>query len=190
MLHWAAQDGFEWLITMDCDLQHEPAMIPDFRKRIAVGDVDFISGSRYASPSDSDHMPPPDRREINQIVTREINERLGLNLTDGFCGFKAYRVSSCCDMNLDVDGYDFPMQFWVQAVAADLKIAELPVSLIYNDPNRSFGGPLDDHQRRLRHYRSTLHEEIIRCSSRLPDSAMVDLDLAESESGVSGKSHG
>lgn len=190
MLHWAAQDGFEWLITMDCDLQHEPALIPDFRKRIAQGDVDFVSGSRYVSPSDTDHMPPPDRREVNQIVTEEINQRLGLNLTDGFCGFKAYRVSSCCDMKLDVDGYDFPMQFWVQAVAAGLKIDELPVSLIYNDPNRSFGGPLDDQQRRLRHYRSTLHEEIIRCSQQLPDSAIEGLDLVDCESELPGASHG
>src|SRR6185295_7315569 len=27
---WAAVDGFEWVITMDCDEQHEPAAIPTF----------------------------------------------------------------------------------------------------------------------------------------------------------------
>ena len=35
-------------------------------------------------------------------------------------------------LTLTVDGYDFPMQFWVQAAAHDLRIEELPVRLIYN----------------------------------------------------------
>ena len=30
MFRWAAVDGFDWLVTMDCDEQHEPAAIPDF----------------------------------------------------------------------------------------------------------------------------------------------------------------
>ena len=69
---------------------------------------------------------------------------MGLSITDSFCGFKAYRVTACDRLCLSVDGYDFPMQFWVQAVAHGLVIEELPVRLIYNDPTRTFGGPLDD----------------------------------------------
>src|SRR5438309_9203077 len=34
MLRWAKVDGFDWLITMDCDEQHEPAAIPRFVERI------------------------------------------------------------------------------------------------------------------------------------------------------------
>ena len=179
MFQWAREDGFEWLITMDCDRQHEPAAIPLFRERIKVGDVDVVSGSRYIHRETDDDMPPPDRREINRIMTAEINHRLGLSLTDAFCGFKAYRVEACAGLALDVDGYDFPMQFWVQAVAAGLRIAELPVRLIYNDPSRSFGGPLDDKGRRLRIYQSTLHEEIIRQSADLPLEANTGLELDE-----------
>ena len=190
MMRWAAFDGFDWLVTMDCDEQHEPAAIPRFIEAIQRDDLDVVSGSRYLDPEGRVDAPPPDRRRINGILTGEINHRLGLNLTDAFCGFKAYRVASLSTLGLDVDGYDFPMQFWVQAVAAGLKIDELPVSLIYNDPNRSFGGPLDDQQRRLRHYRSTLHEEIIRCSQQLPDSAIEGLDLVDCESELPGASHG
>ena len=108
-------------------------------------------------------------------MTLELNARLETNLTDSFCGFKAYRIESCSKLDLDVDGYDFPMQFWVQAVAGDLRIKELPVRLIYNDPTRTFGGPLDssDHRRRL--YKSTLHREILRCADRLPPTAVLGL---------------
>lgn len=171
---WAAVDGFDWVITMDCDEQHEPESLPAFFGAMQAGDADVISGSRYLVPIDEQNpesRPPPDRREINGLITRELNERLGLSLTDAFCGFKAYRVRSLAGLSFDEDGYAFPMQFWVQAVAAGLRIAEVPIRLIYNDLTRSFGGPLDDRDNRLAHYRRVLHCELDRCADRLPTSA-------------------
>jgi len=166
MLRWAKFDGYDWLITMDCDEQHEPAAIPDFIDAIGRDTADVISGSRYLC-SNADETPPEDRRVINATITEELNRRLGLSLTDAFCGFKAYRVQACERLTLDVNGYDFPMQFWAQAAAHGLIIEELPVRLIYNDPSRSFGGPLDDPGTRLDHYRRTMHDEIERCAHRL-----------------------
>ena len=157
---WAAVDRFDWIITMDCDEQHEPASIPDFLAAIEGDVLDVISGSRYLNVHPENDAPPEERRQINGLITRELNSRLGLSLTDAFCGFKAYRVSALEKLSLDVDGYAFPMQFWVQAVAAGLRIGELPVRLIYNDATRSFGGPLDDHDHRLAHYRSVLAREL------------------------------
>ncbi|MHC5004849.1 MAG: glycosyltransferase family 2 protein [Planctomycetota bacterium] len=109
MLRWADFDGFDWLITMDCDEQHEPAAIPRFVEAIRRDDADVISGSRYLEATPLDDAPPEDRRAINRTITEELNRRLDLTLTDAFCGFKAYRVSACRQLALDVDGYDFPM---------------------------------------------------------------------------------
>jgi len=53
-----------------------------------------------------------------------------------------------------------PMQLWVQAAAAGLRICELPVRLIYNDPTRHFGGLLDDPAVRFDHYRSVFEAEM------------------------------
>jgi dolichol-phosphate mannosyltransferase len=177
MIRWADFDGFDWLITMDCDEQHEPASIPRFIDRIVADEADVISGSRYLLPSPDDDAPPSDRRAINKQITEELNQRLGLTLTDSFCGFKAYRVSACRKLKLSVDGYDFPMQFWVQAVAHDLAIEELPVRLIYNDPTRTFGGPLNDAEKRLEAYRRTMHREISDNCLRLPTSATQGLNV-------------
>jgi len=178
MLRWAKFDGFEWLITMDCDEQHEPASIPDFVAAIERDDADVISGSRYLAPIGDTDSPPQDRRRINQTITEELNRRLGLRLTDGFCGFKAYRVAACEPLALDVDGYEFPMQFWVEAVAAGLRVKELPIRLIYVDPSRSFGGPLDDPVSRLASYRRTMHAAIARRADRLPAGAAEGLMAA------------
>lgn len=165
---WAAVDCFDWVITMDCDEQHEPAALPDFLAAIQRDDLDVVSGSRYLDMHPENDRPPEERRRINGIITSELNDRLGLSLTDAFCGYKAYRVSALRKLSLDVDGYAFPMQFWVQAVAAGLRIGELPVRLIYNDATRSFGGPLDNHDHRLSHYREVLARELAHCNDRLP----------------------
>jgi len=154
--------GYDWIITIDCDEQHEPAGIPDFIRRAAVDDVDIVSGSRYLTDMAGNTVAPEDRRAINRRITRILNERLDLNLTDAFCGFKAYRVCAMASLDLTVPGYAFPLQFWVQAVRRGLRICELPVPLIYLDPTRHFGGLLDDPEARLQHYLEVFEAEMAR----------------------------
>ncbi len=153
--------GYDWVITMDCDEQHEPEMIPTFIKEITKDDADLISGSRYLVPRPEDDLPPGDRRMINTTITGVLNDLLGLSLTDSFCGFKAHRVGAMRRLALTERGYAFPLQLWPQAVRADFRIREIPVRLIYNDPNRYFGGALDDASNRLTHYLSVLRRELV-----------------------------
>lgn len=157
---YARRHDFEWLITMDCDEQHEPTQIPRFIDVIAADDADIISGTRYPSGHDVDAAVPPDRRDINRRITALLNRRLGLAITDAFCGFKAYRVAALRQINITVPGYAMPMQFWVQAARANLRIRELPVALIYHDPARHFGGLLDDPAVRLQHYLDVFEAEL------------------------------
>jgi len=154
--------GYDWVITMDCDEQHEPESLPLFLEEIRTGQWDLVSGSRYLYPSASDDLPPGDRRVINSTITAVLNQIFSLNLTDAFCGFKAQRTSAMLRLRLDEPGYAFPMQLWPRAVKAGLRITEVPVRLIYNDPSRHFGGALDDPASRLRHYLDVLRCELNR----------------------------
>ena len=166
---FADRHGFDWVITMDCDEQHEPERIPQFMRAIKKDAWDIVSGSRYLKPEKGEDLPPPDRRSINTRLTALLNDRLGLHITDAFCGYKAHRVTAMRKLALDVVGYAFPMQFWPQSVRAGLRITEIPVRLIYNDPNRHFGGALDDADNRLRHYLDVFEQEMAVAHSA-PDS--------------------
>jgi len=159
---YARQHRYEWVITMDCDDQHEPARIPAFIERAERDNADIVSGSRYLTEIPGNTAAPADRRRINRTVTRMINKLLGLPLTDAFCGFKAHRVSAMERLCLSVQGYAFPLQFWVQAARHGLRVCELPVRLIYHDPSRHFGGRLDDPASRLQHYVDVLLAELRR----------------------------
>ncbi len=160
--------GFDVLVTIDCDGQHTPQRIPSFVE--AAREADIVSGSRYLEQFDGDSLPPADRRRINQQVTAELNRRLGLNLTDAFCGFKAYRSSALEALDIKEPGYAMPLELWVQAAHAKLKIVELAVPLIYLEEERSFGGSLDDARKRLDYY----HQVIDRCLAEVEKADRAD----------------
>ncbi len=172
---FARRGGYDWIITMDCDEQHEPAHIPEFLAAARADDADIISGSRYLTANDGEGQPPRDRRTINLCITRLLNRMLDLGITDAFCGFKAYRVSGLAQLHLTVPGYAMPLQLWVQAARAGLRIRELPIRLIYKDPTRHFGGRLDDPRARLQHYLDVLSRELgIPASADAADEAPDD----------------
>jgi len=167
---------YDVLVTIDCDGQHEPQRIPRFvsacRGR-SEGEkpVDIVSGSRYLKRYVGDSEPPEQRRLINEQIAAELNRRLGLHLTDAFCGFKAYRVEALKRLAITEFGYAMPLQLWVQAVARGMSIVELPVPLIYLEEARSFGGMLDDARTRLRYYCEVLERSIAQEAIVRPPSA-------------------
>ncbi len=158
--------GYDGVVTLDCDGQHEPARIPELAAHLAEADI--VSGSRYLKVFDPTQRPPEQRRQINREVTRWLNECLGLNLTDAFCGFKAYRSAALERFEITDLGYAMPLQVWVQAVAAGLKIVEVPVELIYLDESRAFGGSLDNATYRLQHYRRVFEDALNRAGLLAP----------------------
>ena len=158
---FATANAFDWLITIDADHQHEPAWIPRFYRKIRKDDADIISGSRYLVDADpSELSPPADRVAINRQITGILNNSLGLQLTDAFCGFKAYRVKTLSRLCLTEEGYGLPLQLWIQAVVAGLRIREIPVPIVYHDPNRNFAGELEDPEFRLNYYLGILEKEL------------------------------
>ena len=160
---YAIRRGYDALVTIDCDGQHEPALIPELVAQLNPTDgepADIVSGSRYLEVFAGDSVPPVERREINATITEQINEMLHLSLTDAFCGLKAYRVPALKVLSITEFGYAMPLQLWVQAAAKGLKIVEFPVPLVYLEEERSFGGSLDDAKRRLAYYRHVLRREM------------------------------
>ncbi|HPM24101.1 MAG TPA: glycosyltransferase family 2 protein [Phycisphaerae bacterium] len=165
---FADRHRYDWVITIDCDEQHEPAQIPEFIAQAGAGGADIISGSRYLQARPDDDAAPPDRQQINFTINRVLRQVLGLALTDSFCGFKAHRVAALRRLRLDEPGYAFPLQFWVQCARAGLRIRELPVRRIYRDQSREFGGTLDDPAARLQHYLTVFVRELGRAGAQCP----------------------
>lgn len=92
--------GFEHVrgaivITLDADLQDDPAMIPEFIERIRGG-ADLVSGWKQRRHDPIDKTLPS--RVFNAVLSRLS----GVRLRDFNCGFKAYRAE--CVRELRVYG--------------------------------------------------------------------------------------
>lgn len=151
---YAIRNQYDVLVTMDCDGQHEPARIPVLLE--AIHDADIVSGSRYLRDFRQNTPVPEERLRINRQITAEINDRYGFEITDAFCGFKAYRTAALAKLNLTEPGYGMPLQLWVQASRLGLRVKEVGVPRVYLDMNRAFGRALDHTAQRLAYYRTVL----------------------------------
>jgi dolichol-phosphate mannosyltransferase len=158
--NFAVDEGYEYIITMDADEQHDPVLIPAFLREIFHYDV--ISGSRYLEELPGADAPPPERRQINREVCAVVREVCGLDLTDAFCGYKAYQTAALRQLEITEFGYAMPLQLWVQAAHLGFRIREIPCHRIYKAPNRSFGGVLEDAEVRRQYYLRTIEREVVR----------------------------
>jgi dolichol-phosphate mannosyltransferase len=162
---FAVSSGYDVVITMDSDRQHLPTLIPAFLEEIQGADI--VSGSRYLQSFDEDTAAPKGRQRINGLVTDELNASLRLNITDAFCGFKAYRASALARLELTEDGYGMPLEIWVEAACKKMTIKELAVPRVYVDLNRSFGAKLDNERARLAYYQEVIDRAFDRARARV-----------------------
>jgi glycosyltransferase involved in cell wall biosynthesis len=105
------------VLTLDADLQDDPAMIPIFVKQIDDG-ADLVSGWKQRRHDPIDKTLPS--RVFNLIVRRLS----GVSLHDFNCGYKAYRIE--CIRELSVYG-GFHRFMPVLAAGKGFKVRELVV---------------------------------------------------------------
>jgi dolichol-phosphate mannosyltransferase len=156
----AINHNYDAVVTIDCDDQHEPFLIPDLL--VALEGADIISGSRYLPGSSRGQDPPPDRLKINREITARVNALTGFGITDAWCGFKAYRVSALRLFEIDETSYGMPLQVWIQAARHKLRIREIPIGRLYVNPDRRFWGGLDDADTRRAYYFDVLDRAVKR----------------------------
>ncbi|MBU1076274.1 MAG: glycosyltransferase family 2 protein [Spirochaetes bacterium] len=160
-LRFAQEKKYTYVITMDCDRQHEPWEIQKFIRFPDKDNTDIISGSRYLIMNGRERIKiPSDRYKINRKITKKINKLTGYNLTDSFCGFKLYKVDSLKKLHLTEPGYGIPLQIWIQAYRNHLKIRELAVRLIYFDYSRDFNLNFRSSFQRYRYYCRLIKSEV------------------------------
>lgn len=82
------------IVTMDADLQDDPACIPDLIDPIIDGTSDLVSGWKYP------RRDPIGKRLPSKLYNWATRVGSGLDLHDMNCGFKAYRSEVVREMSL------------------------------------------------------------------------------------------
>ena len=126
---WGLAEGFEVLIEMDSDLQHDPASLVDLVAAVADG-ADLAIGSRYV-PGGKVPEWKWSRRFISQAGNRYAAWVLGLDVRDSTAGYRAYRDSALRAIDLDAvraDGYGFQVEMAYSVVRNGGTITEVPIT--------------------------------------------------------------
>ncbi len=130
---YAKEMKFSWIISFDMDGQHEPNYLYKFIDLILEKPTEqIISGSRYKNLEHSWQKPWKDRFLVNTIITGILNT-LGFSITDAFCGLKAYECNAINDLDLEINGYEIPIEIWIKSMKKGYKIVEKGVPVIYKD---------------------------------------------------------
>jgi glycosyltransferase involved in cell wall biosynthesis len=83
------------IVTLDGDLQNDPADIPLLLERLEQEDLDLVSGWRHARQDNTVSRLLP-----SLLANRLIGSVTGVRLHDYGCSLKAYRREVVADMNL------------------------------------------------------------------------------------------
>ena len=132
---YAKEKKFSWIISFDMDGQHEYEYLYKFIELILKNPKEkIISGSRYKHGDLFWENPWKDRFLVNAIITGILNT-VGFSITDAFCGLKAYKSDAINDLELEISGYEIPIEIWIKSKKKGYLIIEKGVPVIYKDRN-------------------------------------------------------
>jgi dolichol-phosphate mannosyltransferase len=120
----------DYLIEMDADFSHDPAVLPLFLETIQG--CDLVIGSRYLNGVSVVNWPI---RRLMLSVFASFYTRMitGLPVMDCTSGFKCFRRSTIEAIDLDTvgsDGYSFQIEMNYRCMEKGLKIVEVPIIFI------------------------------------------------------------
>jgi glycosyltransferase involved in cell wall biosynthesis len=118
----------EFIVTLDGDGQHNPAAIPRLLNAFSGEDVDIVVGSRFIEGGRSE--APPWRERGIKVITELITNG-DMRVTDAQSGFRAYRRGVLELITLTEDGMGASTEMLLKAQNMNLKIAEVPINIVY-----------------------------------------------------------
>ena len=125
---YAVREGYEYLIQLDGDGQHDPAYLPAFYSSLSGGDADVVIGSRFLA-NDEYTMSFP-RRMGGRIFSILLSLLIHEKITDPTSGYRAMkrRVLDFCIG--DEYGFDYPdADFLLTLHRSGFTLTEIPVKI-------------------------------------------------------------
>jgi dolichol-phosphate mannosyltransferase len=125
---YALDRGYDVVVSMDVDLSHDPAVVPEFIRLVEAG-ADAVIGSRYV-PGGATADWPLYRRVLSRWGNRYTSFVLRLQVRDCTSGYRAYRADALKQIDpgsTAADGYAFLTELVRRLVRADLRVIETPI---------------------------------------------------------------
>jgi hypothetical protein len=133
---YALEHGYDTVIRLDGDGQHDPAQIPNLLAPLARGEADVVIGSRFARGA-GEYRAPFARRAGIRWFAHLVSLLTRQKLTDTTSGFQAVNAQAIRLFAADYP-HDYPeVEAAVMVVRHRLRIMEVPASMRGRETGRS-----------------------------------------------------
>jgi glycosyltransferase involved in cell wall biosynthesis len=133
---YAQATGYDFLVQIDGDGQHDPAYIPRLLEPVMKGETDFVIGSRFLAV---ESYEPSLARRIGMAFFRKIVSLVtGTRITDSTSGYQAFNREVISFFTSEVFPCDYPdADMLITLHMAGFSIRELPVRMYANVEGKS-----------------------------------------------------
>ena len=138
----ARELGYEAVVMLDGDGQHNPDEIPIVAAPVLAGVADLVIGSRFLDVKAN----IPAYRRVGQTV---LNGFTNLSVdggsfatTDSQSGFRALSRRALENLNFSSEGYNIESDMIAHFAPLGLKMTEVPISVTYDVPHKHKKNPV------------------------------------------------
>lgn len=132
---YARSKGFEFLVQLDADGQHDPTCIPALLEPVVSGAADVAVGSRFLGTS---YRPPLARRAGMALFRTIVAAVTGNPVTDTTSGFQAFNSKVTDFFCTDVFPVDYPdADMLIMLHRVGIRVTEVPVRMFENSEGKS-----------------------------------------------------
>jgi hypothetical protein len=133
---YALHHGYDFLVQMDGDGQHDPAFISQLLAPVLAGESDFVLGSRFLGIES--YEPSLARRIGMAFFRRLVSWLIGQRITDSTSGFQAFNRRVIRFFTTEVFPCDYPdADMLLTLHRAGFSILEVPVRMYANATGKS-----------------------------------------------------
>jgi len=125
----AFDEGYDAIVSMDCDFSHDPGRIPAMLAEVDDG-ADVVVGSRYV-PGGRTVDWPVHRRLLSLWGNRYTAALLGIQVRDCTSGFRAYRADALRAIDpaaTTAEGYAFLSELLWMMMRDGATVVEVPIT--------------------------------------------------------------
>jgi glycosyltransferase involved in cell wall biosynthesis len=132
---YARDMGFDFLVQLDADGQHDPSSIPALLAPVISGEADIVIGSRFLGNS---YRPPFVRRAGMALFRGIVTLVTGRSITDTTSGFQAFNSDVIRLFATDIFPVDYPdADMLIMLHRTGFRITEVPVRMFENSEGKS-----------------------------------------------------
>ncbi len=126
---YAIAKGYDAVVTMDGDGQHDPSAIPDFLDALDKCDADIIVGTRMHAVGEMPRL----RIWTNRTTSRIVSLITGQNIPDSQSGYRLIRVRVLRDIvkSFVTTRYDTESELLIRAARRGYTTAAVAITSIY-----------------------------------------------------------